>query len=195
MASINFNNIKFLESYGTENQLPISNLPEIAFVGKSNVGKSSLLNKLCNNKNLAKVSSTPGKTTTINFFNATNSILVDLPGYGFAKRSKDEKLRWSKLIEGYFNQDRNFALIVLLLDIRHLPTNLDQDMFNYMHELSLPFMIVLTKADKMSKQQQGNSKIKILKQLNADERIPIIITSSEKNIGLSDLKKHIENSF
>lgn len=192
MPKINFNNIKFLKSYGLSSQLPTSTYPEISFAGKSNVGKSSLLNKICNNKNLAKVSSTPGKTTTINIFESGHAYLVDLPGYGFAQRSKSEKNRWSELIEGYFNQDRNFALTILLLDIRHDPTKLDCQMIQYVHELGLPFIVCLTKSDKLSKQKAKQRCFEIRKYLNLDERIPMIITSSEKGEGIQDLIKLIE---
>lgn len=195
MADLNLNNIKFFAAYGTVEQLPKSQFPEVAFVGKSNVGKSSLINKLCNNKNLAKVSSQPGKTTTINFFVTGEVYVVDLPGYGYAKRSKAEKERWSSLIEGYFSQERNFALIILLLDIRHDPTALDLTMIKYLHQLALPFSIVFTKADKLSKQQRSVAKSKLLKNFEFADHIPIYISSSEKNIGIDEIKKAIQNAL
>lgn len=193
MAKLNLNNIKFVAAFGTAEQIPDPTLPEIAFVGKSNVGKSSLINKLCNNKNLAKVSSQPGKTTTINFFDAGGAYIVDLPGYGYAKRSKNEKLRWSSLIEEYFNQDRNFALVVSLLDIRHDPTDLDVSMIEYLHELGLPFAIVFTKADKLSKQQQSVSRQKIMSNFNFTDHIPVYVSSAEKNIGITEIKTALQN--
>ena len=125
---MNINNVVFERSFGTSSQLPASTLPEIAFAGRSNVGKSSLLNKLFNRKGLAKVSQTPGKTATINFFACDGVRFVDLPGYGYAKVSKSEKERWSELIEGYFNQDRDLALVVSLVDIRHAASALDEGM-------------------------------------------------------------------
>lgn len=195
MDSINFNNAKYTESFGTSKQLPASSLPELVFVGKSNVGKSSLINKLCNNNKLAKVSSSPGKTTTINFFKVDNCYIVDLPGYGFAKRSKSELNRWSELIEGYFNQDRNFALVVSLLDIRHNPTELDCDMINFLHNVGLPFMIVLTKHDKLSKQKANNQKNKILNMLGLKDRIPMLAVSSEKGTNIQELKNILCNSI
>lgn len=118
---MNFNKVVFERSFGTSAQLAPSSLPEVAFAGRSNVGKSSLLNKLFNRKGLAKVSQTPGKTATINFFVTDEARFVDLPGYGYARVSKSEHVRWSELIEGYFNQERNLALVASLIDILHFP--------------------------------------------------------------------------
>ena len=151
---MNFHNASFKAAYGTSEQLPASTGPEVSFAGRSNVGKSSLLNKLMYRKGLAKVSSTPGKTATINFYDVDGHDLVDLPGYGYAKVSKAEKGRWSELIEGYYNQDRDFALVVSLIDIRHEPSALDRNMVQFLMDAELPFAIALTKADKLSKQQQ-----------------------------------------
>ena len=125
---MNINNVVFERSFGVSSQLTPSTMPEIAFAGRSNVGKSSLLNKLFNRKGLAKVSQTPGKTATINFFSCDGVRFVDLPGYGYAKVSKSDKSRWSELIEGYFNQDRDLALVVSLVDIRHEASDLDVNM-------------------------------------------------------------------
>lgn len=191
MSKINFNNIKFEASYGTSSQLPYSKKQEIAFVGKSNVGKSSLINKLCNNNKIAKVSAQPGKTTTINFFKLNDFYFVDLPGYGYAKRSKQEKQRWQELIEGYFVQNRMFSLIVILLDIRHNPTELDINMINYICELGLPFVIVLTKADKLSKQKINNAKNNINKLINPNDHMQIIACSSYNGQGIQELKNLI----
>ena len=163
---IKVSNAKFIASYGNATQLPESIKPEVVFVGRSNVGKSTLLNKLCGNKNLAKVSSKPGKTTTINFFDAGQINLVDLPGYGFAARSKSEKRGWSNLIEGYFEQDRIIQLVYVLLDVRHDPSELDLQMIDYLKELGIPYEIYFTKEDKLSKQQANNQKQKILQCLN-----------------------------
>ena len=116
---MNYHNVKFKAAYGTSAQLPTSKLPEVSFAGRSNVGKSSLLNKLMYRKGLAKVSATPGKTATINFYDVDGFDFVDLPGYGFAKVAKSEKDRWGELIAGYFNQERIFAPVVSLIDIRH----------------------------------------------------------------------------
>ena len=171
--------------------MPASSRPEVAFAGRSNVGKSSLLNALLNRKALAKVSSKPGKTQTINFFTVDNCDFVDLPGYGFAKVSRSELDRWADLIEGYFNQERNFALAISLIDVRHSPSDLDKTMVSYLKEMQLPFVVVLTKADKLSKQKVQNQKRAIERELDLDESAQVVVTSSEKKIGIDQLKKII----
>lgn len=185
---MNFHNASFKAAYGTSSQLLVSERPEVSFAGRSNVGKSSLLNKLMFRKGLAKVSSTPGKTATINFYDVDGADFVDLPGYGYAKVSKSEKGRWSELIEGYFNQERRFALVVSLIDIRHDPTALDLNMVEFLKESGLPFAIALTKADKLSKQQVMKQTAAIRKQLDLPKGTPIIATSSEKGTGIEELR-------
>ncbi len=145
------NKVDFLMSCGISSQLPESSLPEVVFSGRSNVGKSSLINKLTNRKSLARVSATPGKTATINFFSLKEFMLVDLPGYGYAKVSDSEKERWGELVEGYFAQNRNFALIVQICDIRHKPSADDVQMIEYLSATGFPFIVVLTKKDKLNK--------------------------------------------
>ena len=145
------NNVKFVMSCGVSSQLPDSLFPEVVFSGRSNVGKSSLINKITNRRNLARVSATPGKTATINFFSLKDFMLVDLPGYGYAKVSPAEKERWAELVEGYFAADRNFAVVVQICDIRHKPSPDDLQMINYLSELKFPFVVVLTKKDKLNK--------------------------------------------
>lgn len=189
--SINFHNASFKAAYGTSSQLPVSTLPEVSFAGRSNVGKSSLLNKLMHRKSLAKVSSTPGKTATINFYDVDGIDFVDLPGYGYAKVSKAEKGRWSELIEGYFNQDRAFGLVVSLIDIRHDPSALDHHMVQFLIDAELPFAIALTKADKLSKQQQIKQRAAISKALSLPKGTPLIVTSAEKGNGIEDLRRLI----
>ena len=125
---MNFQQVEFEMSAGVSSQLPRADVPEIVFSGKSNVGKSSLINKLVNRKALARVSATPGKTTTINFFRLPQARLVDLPGYGYAKVSQAEKKRWSELMEGYFAVGRPIAAVVQILDYRHPPTGEDQNL-------------------------------------------------------------------
>ena len=169
---MNFHNASFKAAYGTSEQLPASTGPEVSFAGRSNVGKSSLLNKLMYRKGLAKVSSTPGKTATINFYDVDGHDLVDLPGYGYAKVSKAEKGRWSELIEGYYNQDRDFALVVSLIDIRHEPSALDRNMVQFLMDAELPFAIALTKADKLSKQQQMKQRAAIALAVTAGMYLP-----------------------
>lgn len=185
---MNFHNAAFKAAYGITSQLPNSRGPEVSFAGRSNVGKSSLLNKLMYRKGLAKVSATPGKTATINFYDVDGFDLVDLPGYGFAKVSKTEKDRWADLIEGYYNQDRNFALVVSLIDIRHDPTALDHNMITFLRDAELPFIIALTKADKLSKQQQIKQRSAIKKALELPPSLPLVITSSESGEGIEELR-------
>lgn len=185
---MNINNVVFERSFGTSSQLPASTLPEIAFAGRSNVGKSSLLNKLFNRKGLAKVSQTPGKTATINFFACDGVRFVDLPGYGYAKVSKSEKERWSELIEGYFNQERDLALVVSLVDIRHAASALDEGMVGFLREVGLPFAVALTKADKLSRQQQMKQRGSIVRQLGLAPDVPVVVCSSEKGTGIDELR-------
>lgn len=188
---MNFHNASFKAAYGTASQLPESVRPEVSFAGRSNVGKSSLLNKLMFRKGLAKVSATPGKTATVNFYDVDGVDLVDLPGYGYAQRSKAELARWSDLIEGYFNQERYFALVVSLIDIRHDPSTLDHDMVAFLSESGLPFAIALTKADKLSRQKAQNQAAKIKKQLELPKGTPVVLTSSESGTGIDELRKLI----
>ena len=153
-----------------------------------------LLNKLMYRKGLAKVSSTPGKTATINFYDVDGADFVDLPGYGYAKVSQSEKGRWSELIEGYFNQARVFALVVALVDIRHEATPLDVHMIDFLRESGLPFAVVLTKADKLSKQQIMKQTAAIRKQLKLPKDVPFLATSAEKGTGIDDLRKLINEA-
>lgn len=148
---MNLTDAVFLASYGTKNQLPESSLPEICFSGRSNVGKSSLINKLLGRKAIARVSSTPGKTTTINFFKASGIHLVDLPGYGYAKVSPDERRRWDSLMNAYFSPSRNIKLCFQLLDARRTLSFDDQRMIEFLISRKIPFAVVLTKCDKLNK--------------------------------------------
>lgn len=191
---MNFNKVAFERSFGISSQLPPSTLPEVAFAGRSNVGKSSMLNALFGRKSLAKVSQKPGKTSTINFFATDTARFVDLPGYGYARVAKSEKGRWAELIEGYFNQDRNFALVVSLVDIRHEAQQLDLNMIGFLQEAGLPFAVVLTKADKLSKNQQNKQAALLRRQLALPDDVPMLITSSEKKIGFDNLRKLIEQA-
>ena len=150
---MNFHNVEFESSFGLSSQLPVSDKPEIAFCGRSNVGKSSMINKIFNRKSLARVSSMPGKTVTINFFTLEGVRFADLPGYGYAKVAKSEKARWGKLMEHYFTSERNLRLCFLLLDIRHPPSKDDLTMLGFLRESGHPFSVVLTKADKLSKKE------------------------------------------
>lgn len=191
--TMNYHNVKFTAAYGTSKQLPPSTRAEVSFVGRSNVGKSSLMNKLFNRKKLAKVSATPGKTSTINFFEAEWADFVDLPGYGFAQVSKSEKARWREMIEGYYNQDREFCCVVSLIDIRHPATVLDVNMIEFLIAAELPFMIVCTKADKLSKNKCAQSIAALRRQLGfSRDEVEIIPISSANGSGIDDLKAALE---
>lgn len=187
-----FNNAEFQFACGTSEQLPPSEKPEVIFSGKSNVGKSSLINKLCGRKALARISSKPGKTVTINFFNVDNFHLVDLPGYGYAKVSKAEKQRWSQLMEGYFNQERAFCLVVQLLDMRHKPTQDDLNMLNFLYEYNLPFIVVLTKMDKLKKSEIDKNLVMIGETLKEFENTRIFPFSAQTGEGADSIINTIE---
>lgn len=154
---MNLNNVTYEMSAGTFSQLPPCTMPEIVFSGRSNVGKSSLINKLLCRKNLARVSSQPGKTITINFFKADTARLVDLPGYGYAKHSFDERNRWGQMIEKYFASGRDIRLLIQLIDMRHKPTKDDIQMLDYLYRTDMPYMVVLTKADKLNKKEYAEA--------------------------------------
>ena len=153
---MNFNKAEFERAYGISGQLPPSDVPEIVFAGKSNVGKSSLLNKIFNRKALARVSSVPGKTITFNIYNVDEIKFVDLPGYGYAKISKQEKERFGELMEGYFQSGRNIKLVVQLVDMRHKPTADDLDMIEFLKAVGIPFIIVMRKADQLKVKEFKN---------------------------------------
>lgn len=193
MASINYQSARFEASYGTVAQLPPSTTPEVAVTGRSNVGKSSILNRLFNRKNLVKVSSTPGKTANINFFDVDGIRFVDLPGYGFAKVSQSEKQRWANLISGYFQQERSFNLVVALVDIRHEAQKLDLQMIDFLKESELPFVVALTKADKIGRSKQSQQAATLARQLGVD-REQVIVTSSATGLGVDELKRRIADA-
>lgn len=149
---------KFITSLAELKDFPGRGMPEIAIVGKSNVGKSSLINKVANNGKLARTSSEPGKTRLINLYELNHELmLVDLPGYGFAKVSHDEKKRWAGMIEGYLSGSENIKLALQLVDMRHKPSNDDIDMINYLRHYNIPVITVCTKADKLSKAERSRA--------------------------------------
>lgn len=189
---MNYNKADFFTSYGVMSQIPESDKIEIAFSGRSNVGKSSLINKIFNRKSLARVSSMPGKTITINFYTLDDIYIVDLPGYGYAKVAKTEKQRWGKLIEGYLQDDRNLQLIFQLVDFRHPPTNDDIMMINYLIDSELPFVIVLTKADKLKKRQREERRTALLTEMPYSDQITMIEFSAETGEGVEQIREIIE---
>ena len=190
---MNFNKAEFYASYGKFSQIPPCEGIEITFAGRSNVGKSTLINKLFNRKNLARVSSVPGKTATINFYKLENIFFADLPGYGYAKVSKSEKQRWSELIEGYLNSDRDFYLVFLLIDMRHAPSADDLQMIDYLIETERPFVIVLTKADKLKKSERISRMEKFAEEIPHFDEIHTVPFSSQTFEGVEELRKIIDD--
>ena len=191
---MNYNKVEFEAAFGTLKQIPESDLPEIVFAGRSNVGKSSMLNRIFNRKNLARVSSMPGKTITINFFKVENVRIVDLPGYGYAKVAKGEKRRWAEMMEGYFQSPRNIKLVVQLVDMRHKPSEDDYIMMRFLQEAGLPFIVAATKSDKLNKTQYNERKNALREELaEFGDNLTILPFSSEKGEGTEELKKIIEN--
>ena len=153
----NLNNVSLKISAGLPKQFPGDRLPQVAFSGRSNVGKSSLINSLLNRKSLARVSGEPGKTITINFYDIDKKLyLVDLPGYGYAKAAPGEKRRWAELMEGYFSSGRDIRLVVQLVDMRHMPTEQDLQMIEFLVANNIPFIVALTKCDKLNKTERRN---------------------------------------
>ncbi|MBQ7799990.1 MAG: YihA family ribosome biogenesis GTP-binding protein [Oscillospiraceae bacterium] len=189
---MNFNQIQFETSFGRPDQFFESDRPEIAFVGRSNVGKSSMINRVFSRKNLARVSSSPGKTATINFFKLENLRFADLPGYGFAKVSKQERERWGELMEAYFSSGRQIELVLSLIDIRHLPSQDDIVMLNFLNESGFPFAVVLTKADKLSKKQREEMHQKIKDAIGDRFDAKMIEFSSETGEGAEKIRELFE---
>ena len=193
---MNYNKVEFEAAFGTLKQIPESDLPEIVFAGRSNVGKSSMLNRLFNRKNLARVSSMPGKTITINFFKVENVRIVDLPGYGYAKVAKGEKRRWAEMMEGYFQSPRNIKLVVQLVDMRHKPSEDDYIMMRFLQDAGLPFIVAATKSDKLNKTQYNERKNALREELaEFGDDLTILPFSSEKGEGTEELKKIIESAL
>ena len=187
---MNFQTVEFELAAGRKEQLPKGTLPEIVFSGKSNVGKSSLINKLVNRKALARVSATPGKTATINFFRLAECRLVDLPGYGYAKVSKGERDRWASLVEGYFAQERPVALVIQLVDMRHKPTADDLQMVNFLEQTGRPFLVVCTKSDKLNR-SETQQQTALFDEIFGGRGIPWIPFSSVKGTGLTELQEKL----
>ena len=188
---MNLHNVSFLISAASTKDFPGERLPEIAFAGKSKVGKSSVINRILNRKNFARVGEKPGKTIHVNYFTVDSKCyFVDLPGYGFAKVSQKEKDRWAKLMEDYFAADR-IDLGILIVDARHAPTNNDITMAQWFIQSGCPFVVVANKLDKLKKSELLPNMQTIRDDLELPENCPIIPFSAEKGTGRDDLLAHI----
>ena len=188
-------NPKFEISAVSKKQYPKDNLPEIVLVGKSNVGKSSFVNTMVNRKNLARTSNVPGKTRQINFYNIDDKFyFVDLPGYGFSKMSKEEKVISGKYIEEYLEEGNNISLIILLLDIRHNPTSDDMLMYDYILKSNLPFIVLTNKADKIAI-TKVDDEVKRIKDILGISYSTILPFSSERKIYIDKVWEAIEKLF
>ena len=190
---LNIHNVRFVISAVSQKQFPDVDLPEVAFVGRSNVGKSSIINCLLNRKQIAKVGQTPGKTRMINFFNIDEKLhFVDLPGYGFASVSKDKKMDWANTIESYLVNRNELKLIVLLIDSRHNPTKDDKLMLDFVLNYNINFLIVATKTDKLPKTKIKTYLQKIADDLNLDKAKEIIGFSAKDKTGRVEVLEQIE---
>ena len=173
---------------GITSKLPDNQLPEVAFAGKSNVGKSSLINALMNRKSLARTSSQPGKTQTINFYNVNNELyLVDLPGYGYAKVSLEIKAKWGKMIENYLKKSKQLKLVFLLIDIRHEPSENDRVMYRWICDMGFQPVIIATKLDKINR-SQTSKQVKVIREgIQASKDTVIIPFSAETKQGRDEI--------
>ncbi len=188
---MNFNNVEFLISAASASGLPKKSMPEIAFAGKSNVGKSSVINRILQRKNFARVGEKPGKTIHVNYFTIDKKCyFVDLPGYGYAKVSQAEKNRWGKLMEDYFAANR-IDLGVFIVDARHAPTNNDITMARWFMDSQCPFVVVANKLDKLKKSEVEPNMQRIREDLELPEDCPVIPFSAEKGTGREELVRRI----
>lgn len=191
---MDFSNAVFEKAYGTFEQLPPSQFPEIVFSGRSNVGKSSLINKIFNRKNLARVSSVPGKTVTINFYGLGDGVkIVDLPGYGYAKVAKSEKIRWAKMMEQYFNSGRNIKLAVQLIDMRRPATDDDIMMLDFLESTGIDYIVVMTKSDKLNRGEYRQRLEKSREELNFVSAENIIPFSSQTGENVDKIRAIIQS--
>ncbi len=193
--ALNLNQVQLRISAGTPKQFPTDPMVQIAFSGRSNVGKSSLINSLLGRKSLARVSSSPGKTITINFYDVDKKLfLVDLPGYGFAKRAPSDKAQWSALTDGYFTNNSNvdlLKLVIQLVDSRIGPTADDEMMLSFLRQSQIPFLVVATKCDKLNVTERKKSEEMLRNHPDIPADTPIIFYSSLKNEGKTELWNQI----
>ncbi|MBN1301314.1 MAG: YihA family ribosome biogenesis GTP-binding protein [Melioribacteraceae bacterium] len=191
-----FNEVKFVKSITSLNGVPKVRLPELVLCGRSNVGKSSFINSYFQRKKLAKISSTPGKTRTINYYLVDGKFyIVDLPGFGYARVSIKERNEWQKMIEEYLSGSGYIANVIHLIDSRHEPTKLDLTLNNYLKELDLPYTLLLTKTDKLKQSELTRSKKVIKKQFNTDESNGVIYYSSVTGFGRKEVYKLLVDTF
>ncbi|MFS1513937.1 ribosome biogenesis GTP-binding protein YihA/YsxC [Chengkuizengella sp. SCS-71B] len=190
------NQAEFIISAVGPDQYPEDGLPEIALAGRSNVGKSSLINKMINRKNLARTSSQPGKTQTLNYYRInTDLYFVDLPGYGYAKVSKSRRQEWGEMIERYLLEREQLKAVLQIIDLRHSPTKDDIAMYEWLVYQQIPRIIITTKADKISKNKR-NKHLKVIKDtLNLEKEDPILLFSSEEGLGKDELWRIIQNQI
>lgn len=188
-------NAEFVISAVGPKQYPADHLPEIALAGRSNVGKSSLINKFVNRRSLARTSSKPGKTQTLNFYRINNNAFyfVDLPGYGFAQVSQAEKDKWAKFIDAYLTKRENLCGVIQLVDLRHPPTKDDVNMYEWLMHLHRDVLVVGTKCDKISRGQWQKHIKQVREGLKADKSQPILVFSAETGQGLEDLHAWVES--
>ncbi|MDR2977769.1 MAG: ribosome biogenesis GTP-binding protein YihA/YsxC [Streptococcaceae bacterium] len=193
---MNLNHLSLTISAASEKQWPISDLPEIALAGRSNVGKSSFINTLLNRKNFARTSSTPGKTQLLNFYNIDDKVhFVDVPGYGYARVSKKERERWGHMIEDYLTKRGNLRAVVSLVDFRHAPTEDDVTMYQFLKYYEIPVILVATKADKVTKNRWSANEAVIKKALQFDSTDDFVIFSSENKSGRNEAWLSLEKFF
>ena len=186
---MNYNKADFIASYGISSQLPDSDRPELSFSGRSNVGKSSVINRLLNRKNFARVGATPGKTSQVNYFRIDGKLyFTDLPGYGYAKVSNADRERWDDLINSYFEAQRHHTLLVQLIDCRHAPSADDIQMLHYLHYHNIPFVVALTKADKLKKSQLAQTQAEFEKLCLPYGCRKVVLTSGENGYGIPELQ-------
>ncbi len=187
----------FIISSTTWTKCPEPTMPEYAMIGRSNVGKSSLINMITGRRKLAKISGTPGKTITINHFKINDEwYLVDLPGYGYARRSKTERAKWEKMIKGYILNRENLLTLFTLIDVRHEPQKNDMEFIEWLGISKIPFVMIFTKADKLTRNQLESNLAAYKKQmLNSWEELPpMIVTSSETGLGKDEFLKYIKET-
>ena len=187
--AINFNRVEFVLSAASEKQFVRDGMPQLAFAGRSNVGKSSVINRIVNRKNFARVGASPGKTSQINYFKIDGKLyLVDLPGYGYAKVSNADRERWDDLINSYFEAPRHHTLLVQLLDCRHAPSADDLQMLRYLHYHRIPYVVALTKADKLKKSQLAKTQEDFENICRPYGCQKVVLTSGENGYGIPELQ-------